>query len=112
MRERGGGGCKGRGRAEQKGLKKEGEKDAGSEAAEAERVKDGVGQDAAGEEEEEEAAEMSATRVRRIAEAETDFTRSSHFLHLIQICGAKVHVVSITARFSSPFFRFQLPPDG
>lgn len=54
-------------------MKRESEKDAGSEAAETERVKDGVGEDAAGEEEEEEAAETSATRVRRIAEAETDF---------------------------------------
>lgn len=57
MREQGGGGgeCKGRGRAEQKGLKRESEKDAGSEAAETERVKDGVGQDVSREEEEEEA---------------------------------------------------------
>lgn len=110
MRERGGGECKGRGRAEQRGLKKESEKDAGSEAAETERVKDGVGQDVSGEEEEEEAAEMSATRVRRIPEAETDFSASFHSLHLTQICDAKVQVVSITARFSSAFFRFQPSP--
>ncbi|GAA6216785.1 uncharacterized protein LOC116731590, partial [Lates japonicus] len=44
-RERGRRKCKGGGRAGQKGLKKEREKDAGSEEAEAERVKDGeVGQ--------------------------------------------------------------------
>lgn len=87
-------------------MKKESEKDAGSEAAETKRVKDGVGQEVSGEEEEEEAAQMSATRVRRIPEAETDFTASFLSPHLTQICDAKVHVVSITARFSSPFSWF------
>lgn len=101
MREREGGWrkCKGRGRAEQKELKKEREKDAGSEAAETERVKDGVGQvrqDFAGDsthnwviEEEEEEAEMSATRVRTTPEAETDFIMWFHFLYLLQIWDPK-----------------------
>lgn len=40
-RERGRRKCKGGGRAGQKGLKKERDKEAGSEAGEAERVKDG-----------------------------------------------------------------------